>query len=336
MPENAGISVINVLYVIFCFHYVVCAQACRLRYLFCSTALHIFTTMSAYIDEISNRLPGCLFWDRLLIYHHKGDANIGSELDKPARIDAYMMVLCTKGNIVVESNHKEYSLHSGSAFFSGPHTLLNATIVNDAEAYVVVMQSDKFIETIGSSVFALRAFDLLYVKPLIDLDDKHITIIQQAVNALENVIRSKISLFKKEILNSLLTAFLYIFAEIANDYDIEHKGHVLDTNTNLFLRFIKLLAENYSVHRDVSFYADELCLSPRYLTTVVRKVSGSTISEWISRLIINDAKYLLKYTELSVKEIAYKLNFPNNSFFCKYFKKHTGMTPMGYRKTFVV
>lgn len=291
--------------------------------------------MSNYISEIQSRMPGSIIWDRFLIYHHREKIRAKEELDKPARIDAYMMILCTKGNIIIESNHKQYALSPGSVFFSGPHSILNAFIEDETQAYVIVMESAAFLEIIGSSLFAVKAFDLLYTSPMIALGEKHLSIVLQSISVLEQAILAPSTRFKDNIIQSLVTAFLYIFADIAEECAALSDEHQRDSSTDIFFRFAKLLSEEYTAHRDVSYYADRMCLSTRYLTTVVRKVTGAPISQWISRMVINDAKYMLKYTELSVKEVAYKLNFANNSFFCKYFKKHTGQTPMECRQSYL-
>ncbi len=81
----------------------------------------------------------------------------------------------------------------------------------------------------------------------------------------------------------------------------------------------------------MGFYAAQLNLTPKYLSTLIRQTSGRTASEWIDDYVILEAKNLLKYSTMSVQEIAYSLNFPNQSFFGKYFKNHTGQTPSGYR-----
>ena len=96
---------------------------------------------------------------------------------------------------------------------------------------------------------------------------------------------------------------------------------------------MKLLSENYIMHKEVNWYADKMNLTPRYLTTTIRKVSGYTVSDWLVRFIIKDAKYLLKHSEMTVQQVAYELNFPNQSFFGKFFKKHTGMSPGAYRNS---
>ena len=81
----------------------------------------------------------------------------------------------------------------------------------------------------------------------------------------------------------------------------------------------------------MSFYARQLNITPKYLSSVVKEVSGKTAAKWIDESVILEAKSLLKYSGMSIQEIAYCLNFPNQSFFGKYFRSHTGMTPSAYR-----
>ena len=81
----------------------------------------------------------------------------------------------------------------------------------------------------------------------------------------------------------------------------------------------------------IAFYADRLCLTPNHLGSVIREVSGQTVMQWIHRHIIQQAKLQLKYSDLPVWQIAESLNFPNPSFFSKFFKRETGMTPAEYR-----
>ena len=120
-------------------------------------------------------------------------------------------------------------------------------------------------------------------------------------------------------------------AHIAAEQPEPAKSGVSVRLDEYFHRFLHELSQHYLERRSVSFYADRLCISSRYLTTIVRRVSGMSVSEWMNRYIMMEAKYLLKYTEMSIQEIAYKLSFPNQSFFGKYFKQHTGMAPSAFR-----
>ena len=96
---------------------------------------------------------------------------------------------------------------------------------------------------------------------------------------------------------------------------------------------VRTVVMNYHTERNVSFYADKMHLSPQHLSTTIKKITGKTLTDIISSFIINDAKAKLKSTEMTIQEIAYSLNFPDISFFGKYFKRYTGMSPKQYRNT---
>ena len=103
--------------------------------------------------------------------------------------------------------------------------------------------------------------------------------------------------------------------------------------TLTFRQFIKLVSENYTQQRQVIFYADQLCMSPKYLSKLVKDVSGKSALEWIDSYVLLEAKHLLKYSDMPIKEIVFRLNFSNQTVFYKYFKAHTGMTPTDYRNS---
>lgn len=93
-----------------------------------------------------------------------------------------------------------------------------------------------------------------------------------------------------------------------------------------------LLQQYNKRERNVSFYARQLNITPKYLSSVVKEVSGKTAARWIDESVILEAKALLKYSGLSIQEIAYQLNFSTQSFFGKYFKQHTGTSPSRYKR----
>ena len=132
--------------------------------------------------------------------------------------------------------------------------------------------------------------------------------------------------FRKEITQGLLLALFY---EIYNIY----QGHVVQERIpksrkeDLFERFIRAVSESYKEERSVSYYADKMFLTAKHLSTVVKEISGKTAGEWIDSLVVLEAKALLKSSEMSIQEIADELHFANQSFFGKYFKHHTGMSP---------
>lgn len=137
--------------------------------------------------------------------------------------------------------------------------------------------------------------------------------------------------FRREAIQHLLVSLLY------NIEYIVQSNHQTETQSptrqqEVFQRFISLVNTYSKQERNVSFYADKLCLTPRYLNTVIRENSRQTVMDWINQSIILEAKVMLKHSNHLVYQISDELNFPNPSFFCKFFKRMTGMTPQEYQK----
>lgn len=137
--------------------------------------------------------------------------------------------------------------------------------------------------------------------------------------------------FRREVVQHLLNALLCTVGYIRNNMQ-NAPSIQLSRHEELFHRFIALVNEYCITERTVSFYADRLCLTPRYLNTVIRQSSQQTVMEWINQAVIQEAKVLLKHSNLLTYQIADELLFSNPSFFCKFFKRMTGMTPQEYQK----
>lgn len=140
--------------------------------------------------------------------------------------------------------------------------------------------------------------------------------------------------FSFDIVSGLIAATIYKFGDIMYHYLAEHpegQNNSHNRAEEYFKQFTHLLGEHFREERSVGFYARQLCITPKYLTTLIKRISGQSVSEWIDNYVILEAKTLLKYSTMSIQEIAYYLNFPNQSFFGSYFKRNTGMSPSQYK-----
>ena len=130
----------------------------------------------------------------------------------------------------------------------------------------------------------------------------------------------------------LQIALLTELRTIYNKESVDRKHRPMSRQEDIFHRFTQLVNKHAEREHTIAFYADRLCLTPNYLGAVVREVSGKTVIQWVNRYIIQQAKLQLKYSDSPVWQIAERLNFPNPSFFSKFFKRETGMTPGEYRQ----
>lgn len=145
-------------------------------------------------------------------------------------------------------------------------------------------------------------------------------------------IKANEAIFKEEMVRSLFLFILYtIVSRIAEKADHANE-ELLNRGEVLFMKFLGLLNQNYKMEREVAFYANKLHLSPKYLSAICKEQSGKSASIWINEAVIEEIRYQLLHSDLSVKEICVMMNFPNISFFGRYVKKHLGYSPQAFRK----
>lgn len=134
---------------------------------------------------------------------------------------------------------------------------------------------------------------------------------------------------KRECLDALYASyFLLNEGRLAGEASVRRPSRA----DEVFSQFLHLLETFCTKERSVGFYAGKLALSPKYFSKLVRQASGHSAPDWIDASVIREARHLLRDTDLSIKEIVFRLNFPDQPSFTKYFKAHAGMTPAQFRK----
>ena len=136
----------------------------------------------------------------------------------------------------------------------------------------------------------------------------------------------------QSLLRSAILALCGAMKQLANSSNFNSSTlQSFNSSSTHFQRFLDLLHASHVKHRTVEDYAGELCISPKYLTTICKKQSGKTANEWIREQVLEDIRYHLRQTDLSIKQVCDRLGFPNPSFFGRYVKEHFGMTPVEFR-----
>ena len=139
----------------------------------------------------------------------------------------------------------------------------------------------------------------------------------------------------KTPIKSLQHIAIALAEDMLEDYE-RQKSSIGSTDSysekGLYERFISMLNRLGTAKHDIKFYADRLLVTPNYLSRAVKSVSGKTVVEWINLLLIMESKMLLLHSNLTVKEISYKLNFPEDSLFCRFFKREVGVSPLSFKK----
>ena len=171
---------------------------------------------------------------------------------------------------------------------------------------------------------------------LVVLNSSEAELVKQIIGVINLLLSQEEGSTSKEMVSYSLRLFLStlkqaIFKKIDNEKVVAVEK--LTRKDDIFKRFISIASENYLTERSIDFYAEKLCISPKYLSAVAKESSGATVMEWLNRFIITEAKSMLKCSSKSIMEIADHLNFSTPSAFGKYFKKNAGMTPGEYRNS---
>lgn len=138
---------------------------------------------------------------------------------------------------------------------------------------------------------------------------------------------------RKEVTESLLCALIGLIGSL---YAEEETGSISKINSRgeeIVNEFSDLLMQHHRTERNASFYADKMCITTQYLSRTLKKITGRSISSWINDAVILDAKALLKSSGMTVAQISEELNFPNPSFFGRFFKQYAGITPLKYKES---
>ncbi len=251
----------------------------------------------------------------------------------PTRLNAACLAVCLKGWAKFELNLEEHEMREGMMSIILPEQIVLHKEYSDDFSGLFIAISKDFMNMVIPS--AKQLFPMLFIvkeHPFIPVTTEELRVFQEYHSFLWSKVRLRDNSFRKEITQGLLLALFY---EIYNIYQrgVDCRERVpKNRKEELFDRFIRTVSESYKQERSVSFYADKLFLTSKHLSTVVKEISGKTAGEWIDSLVVLEAKALLKSSDLSIQEIADELHFANQSFFGKYFKHHTGMSPKAYRQ----
>ena len=266
------------------------------------------------------------------IIAHSGAADLEA-FHFPCRIDAFIIGIGTEGETRVSVNLTDYILHENTLFLIAPQNIIQAAH-GTLKGHMVVVSSH-FLQRMNIDMKHLMPLLLqLGTHPCIDISTKERQELQHFISLMDHEIHASSSAFANHIISELFIATLYKIGDTVQHYLETHpetEKRKPSRAENYFHRFLQELSKHYKTERSVGFYAEQLCITPKYLTTLVKEFSKRSVSEWIEIYVILEAKTLLKYSNLSIQEIAYTLNFPNQSFFGSYFKRNTGMSPSQYK-----
>lgn len=276
--------------------------------------------------------------DDFILAHQRNNVDV-ELLRYPSRIDGFVAAYCRKGRFKCTINLTEYEIHDGMLAVNIPNNIIQLEPIsrNDEPVELTVLAvSPKYMSTFSADFNKIFLDALTVLKsPTMEMLPEEMDIATQYSHLIDNVVKTE-SPYKNDSVGYLLTSIFYLIGGfIMKRLYAEEENNETPTSTRhkkLFELFIEQVEKHHTKERSVSFYADKLCLTPKYLSKIIKNVSGLSAPEVITKYVILEAQHLLRHSDMSIKEIADHLNFPNQSFFYKYFKTHTGFTPNEYRQ----
>lgn len=266
--------------------------------------------------------------------------NVDLELLRfPSRIDGFVAAYCRKGHFRCTINLKEYDIHDGMLAVNIPNNIIQLEPVENNDELVeltILAVSPQYMTTLSSDLSKIFVDAINMLKsPIMEMVPEEVELSMQYFHLIDNVINTD-SEYRNDSVSYLLTSIFYLIGGmLMKRLHAAEENEEKPTSTRhkkVFEMFIELVEKYHDKERSVGFYADKLCISPKYLSQIIKNVSGFSAPDIINKYVILEAQHLLRHTDMSVKEIADQLNFPNQSFFYKYFKSHTGCTPNFYRQ----
>lgn len=255
-------------------------------------------------------------------------------MGQPFRLETYSLILCTEGECVVNIGEKEYRITSGDLFLAIPMFRIIVRHDRTFSAKGLFLSTGYLNRYMLSMLCSTSLLVHITQHPVYKMDSEQYTQILAMMQSIRWVAdNSECSKFNDEAIYNGIAMFLYVIGDSLQRAAASQgtKASAPSRQDEYCFRFIDLLAKHPKISRRVDFYAEQLCLTPKYLMTLVRKATGKSARGWIDDFIISNAQFLLRHSDMSIQQIAFELNFPNQSFFGKFFKEHTGYAPSEYR-----
>ena len=279
------------------------------------------------------------YQDKLVIVRMDGNnhRNPGFKEDVSIRLDAFSIFLVRQGDIEITIDDFTYHLSDNLLLnIMDMHSVKNFRFSSDFKGYHLIIDRNLFSEIMLNSRRMPAAYIAsLHSRPIQHLNEEEGLLLENCLCRIERNIDRTEHAWQRDIILNELRGFLLEMNNIvyqANRHKVNPNPPAKDV---LLFLFIQLLNKHCRTEHSVSFYAGELCITPEYLSRIMKSFSGRTVNQWISEALMREAEILLRNPDLSIQQIADMLNFSDQSSFGKFFKKHKGVSPVMFKQQYV-
>ncbi|MDR2810730.1 MAG: AraC family transcriptional regulator [Tannerellaceae bacterium] len=254
---------------------------------------------------------------------------ISSIFEYPFKVDVVTAIIYEKGEMKGKMDLKPYHSKGAGMIIIMPDQILEYEYISPDFSGMFIVMSKRFVGSLGIED-TFSTFVSVRDNPCIPLGSEGMEAMQIYYTMMQRAISVKDHPNRLEIAKNLTRALFYgvgFSLHKASDDKQKSKHEMLVDH------FVKLVQVHYKHHRRLEFYADKLCITPKYMSTIIKQTSGKAAGEWIDDYVMLEGKALLKSTNMTIQQISDELNFPSQSFFGKYFKRLVGVSPKEYRKS---
>ena len=267
--------------------------------------------------------------DGLVLTNRISNAPIPQE---PTRMNFILMALCSKGRAQYCIDTRQQTVKPGDLLFISERHIIDNYMASPDFECLCILVSTQFYHGFVQNVRNVSSLLLFTMNnPVVQLTPHEIQVYSNYYRTIREKISDTEHHYRTEVVKALLLAMFYDMSGVT--YREEQSSSKGQSRADvIFAEFIQQLEQNYRTERRVSWYAQQMGITPKYLSEIIKQISKRTPNEWIDSYVVLEIRVLLKNSTKSIKEITEELNFPNQSFLGKYFKEHVGMSPSEYRK----
>lgn len=252
----------------------------------------------------------------------------------PLRLDATLFGITQQGCMQSTINLKRFVLEKNSCIIGLPDTVVGIEAISSDYKGVFIAVSMDYLRHMGIDLKTIFPYyGIVRNHPSITIPDEKINIVYRLCDLIIRVLAEKTEGDRtEEVVKGLFSALIFRMCENFDRADLTAAALKTKSKEYYYVRFMELLQQEFRLHREIGYYSDRLFVTPKYLSSLIKGVSGMSAAQWIDEYTIAEAYILLKFSDKNIQQVAEALNFPSQSFFSKYFKLHTGLTPSEWRE----
>lgn len=251
-------------------------------------------------------------------------------VDHPFKVNFTFILLCTQGRLRVRLNLQEFMLRADCVLVVLPGSIGECLEISDDCQVAMIAYSGSRYEEVYTS-FSVQFRRYLSRQSVLAVSSEEMAESLAIYHAMRRKVEQPDFAFTREVLNAYMQVLSCNGYQWLTRYVRQNGQERAESRQQqLFGHFLELVQKHYRAERGVAFYANKMCLTPKYLSLAIHQASGRFAGDWIRDYVILEAKALLKSRSYTVQQISEMLNFANSSFFGKYFKAATGCSPRRY------